>query len=105
METRAEKDRIDVAVPQFKSEACESCFEDKELINVGRPIKFGVGRRLNDSIYTCPNATPEVLWRVPYHICLDCLKELRPVSDITDEMRHEYEKDIYYKVYDRVNFG
>ena len=88
METRQMKDRIDVAVPQFKSEACESCFEDKELINVGRKIVW-----------------VETTIRIAYHICLDCLKELRPVSDITNEMVHEYNQDIYYKVYDRVNFG
>ncbi len=97
METRAEKDRIDVAVPQFKSENCESCFEDKELINVGRKLEISESRDRGMTLYTG--------WKVAYHICLDCLKELRPVSDITNEMVHEYNQGIYYKVYDRLNFG
>ena len=92
METRKEKERYDVAVPQFKSETCESCFKCKERFNIGRTIK-------------------DTGWKVAYYICMDCMKELRPVSDITKELpgyvpeEDRFSKAVYYKMYDKINFG
>ena len=84
METRATKEAFDMLIPQFKSELCESCRDEAELFDIGREIRGYVNVKAS------------------YSICLSCMKENRPVSDITKEL---FDLEAYYKFYDRVVYG
>ena len=86
METRATKDRYDMSIPQFMSDTCESCFKEAELIDIGKEIKGYVNIKAS------------------YCVCLDCLKELHPVSNMVAHLRHEFENELYYRAYDIINY-
>lgn len=61
METRKEKDRIDVAVPQFKSESCESCFKPTEdIIEMSRKVERG-GWKFSLPYMVCPECYGEIM--------------------------------------------
>ena len=86
METRATKEAFDMLIPQFKSELCESCRDEAELFDIGREIRGYVNVKAS------------------YSICLSCLKELKPVSDMVAQLKHEFENKLYYRAYDKINY-
>ena len=81
----------------FAFSYCDNCHKPIE----GETATFNYHRSRNG-----------ILIKIPVECCLKCVPEviqyrhkMRDCAEMTKELVHQHCKDIYYRVYDQVNFG
>ena len=98
-------------VPQFISEYCDSCIkpieeeEDTAVLTEHLPSKYIITKV--DRRYCIYCAIELIIFRDK--VRRDQIKEgrrkLRNVSEMTEEVVHVHNNEMYYKAYDQINFG
>ena len=96
METRQEKDRYNMIIPEFKGLCCENCF--KPLLDGSARFNHHVSRG-------------GINFTLSFIVCQECIGEviqyrhkIRPVSEMTAQLKHEQELRLYYLAYDKINY-
>ena len=97
METRNEKSRSEMTVPNFNHGYCDNCHGPIEGVSASFNNHADL-KRLNVvvDLNACEDCIPEVI--AFHHL-------IRNVSEMTAEIVHRHNQDIYNKVYNRVNFN
>ena len=92
-----EQERMEMAIPSFAFSYCDNCNRPID----GETATFNYHRNRNG-----------ILIKIPVEYCLKCVPEviqyrhkMRDCAEMTKEVVHQHNKELYNRVYNQVNFG